>query len=73
MPRWEPIQYAQGYTLALYCDQNRGVLHNNDAKREFAGETFSDCAREARKAGWKIHRRTRTATCPQCVKLKNGK
>lgn len=66
-----PTMYASGYSLDLYCD------HENDAHpkgpvypmrmKEFFGETFADCARQARAAGWKVRKKTRTATCPCCT------
>ena len=77
----EPSQYASGYTLDLYCDyfdgQNNptsaspdGYHGWNEFPHTFTGETFRECAADARKAGWKIHRQTRTATCPHCVRHK---
>ena len=73
--KWKPNQYAGCYTINLYCDVQCGAVNcgHSDIEEpmaEFIGETFAECAREARKAGWQIHRKTRTATCPRCVRLK---
>jgi hypothetical protein len=72
-PTWVPTQYACGYTLDLYCDrQTKEYMHNSDFPHSFFGETFADCARQARARGWVIHRKTRTATCPRCT-IRKGK
>jgi hypothetical protein len=63
-----PLQYASGYRLDLYCDRATradGVHSFGEFPRIFTGETFAECARHARAAGWVIHRATRTATCPR--------
>lgn len=62
------MQYASGYSLDLYCDNPTAHSFNSTAAQSYFGETFSECATEARKDGWKIHRETRTATCPFCVR-----
>lgn len=68
----EPMQYASCYSLDLYCDRlpddpMDDRIHGwNEFPHQFTGETFAECARAARKRGWKIHRKTRTATCPKC-------
>lgn len=67
----EPMQYASGYSLNLYCDTENIDGFNkhgwNEFPRTFTGETFNECAALARKEGWVIHRKTRTATCPKCA------
>lgn len=61
----EPTEYASGYTVDLYC-RNWGRSHEyDDHKETFFGHTFGECAKQARAAGWVIHR-DRTATCPKC-------
>lgn len=72
---------ASGYSLDLYCDNagdgkpggyGYGSPADGHAFRafpaEFYGETWSECARNARAAGWKIDRRERTAICPKCAR-----
>jgi hypothetical protein len=62
-----PLQYAGGYALHLYCDriyQCSGGEHLDD----YLAETFTSCVKQAKSDGWRIHRKTRTATCPNCVK-----
>ena len=59
----KPNWYVGGYSLDLYCDRRHAVP---EIMEKFFGKDFHDCAREARKNGWIIHRRTRTATCPAC-------
>jgi hypothetical protein len=60
-----PTQYASGYSLDLYCDR---VHDRGYSAATFVGQTFADCAKQARFRGWKIHTATRTATCPSCVR-----
>lgn len=62
-------QYASGYTLDLYCDGATTSCADawDTFPHTFFAETFAQCAREAKEKGWKIHPRTRTATCPRCV------
>jgi hypothetical protein len=63
----DPLHYASGYTLDLYCDHHN-TEHEFGRITSYYGNTFSDCARQARADGWKIHRETHTATCPKCVR-----
>ena len=65
-----PLQYAAGYTLDLYCDQNLKPWEHNYEVSIYA-QTFSQCAKEARRRGWKIHKDD-TATCPHCNKKKKS-
>ena len=58
------IPYVGIYTLDLFCDQ----LHDPRVEETFTGQTFSGCCVKARKAGWRINRVTKTATCPDCTK-----
>ena len=58
------IPYIGIYTLDLFCDQ----LHDPRVETTFAGQTFSGCCAKARRAGWRINRGTKTATCPTCTR-----
>lgn len=76
MPRKrdDPLQYASGYSLDLYCDHEytEGECQRhafNEFPHQYNGETFSQCAKAARSQGWKINVRDRTATCPACMKV----
>lgn len=71
--------YDGGYTLHLYCrnyGKGKGTEHMWDAHHArcrifpemYTGETFAECARVAKKDGWKIDKETRTALCPSCKK-----
>jgi hypothetical protein len=60
----DAIRYVGIYTLDLFCDQ----LHDPRIKTTFTGQTFSGCCAKAKRAGWRIHRHTKTATCPTCTK-----
>ena len=77
--KFEPLQFAGCYSLDLYCDvqngaENCGHSDFENKSETFTGETYGECAKEARAAGWKIHSATRTATCPQCLsKMKKAK
>ena len=65
------LQYASGYSVHLYCDHWCGTVDEwhswNEFPHQFIGETWGDCAAQARKHGWLIHTKTRTATCPKCT------
>jgi hypothetical protein len=71
--RQEANQYAGGYSLHLYCDHINEQHDVLEFPHEFGGETFTESARYARKRGWVIHRKTRTATCPKCSTLTGRK
>jgi hypothetical protein len=58
------IPYIGIYTLDLFCDQ----LHDPRVETTFTGQTFSGCCAKARRAGWRINRDSKTATCPACTK-----
>jgi len=62
-----PMHYASGYTLDLYCDHINPRHPFNAFPHTFVGETFAECARQARAKGWDVHHRDRTATCPICL------
>lgn len=62
----EVMQYAGCYSLDLYCDHNSGRHTWKEFPWQITGETFAECTKIAKKRGWKIHRKTRTATCPKC-------
>lgn len=66
--RDKPEHYASGYSMHLYCDHENSRHAFQEFPHEYDGETFAECAKAAKAAGWKIHRKTRTATCPRCVK-----
>lgn len=73
--------FAAGYALDLYCDSagdyspgnpSDGVHDFNEFPHTFDGDSFADCARQARARGWRINRRARTALCPKCSRSANG-
>jgi hypothetical protein len=52
-------QYTGAYVLSLFCDRH--------PKTEvFTGRTFQSCSNAAKRAGWKLHQETKTATCRSC-------
>ena len=59
-----PLRYVGLYMLDLFCDQ----LHEPRVKATFTGQTFSGARVKATRAGWRIHRETKTATCPDCTR-----
>lgn len=63
-------QYASGYTLDLYCDHVNDIHAFDGFPHQFTGETFAQCASQARRRGWKLHYKLRTATCPICSRVK---
>lgn len=60
------MQFAGGYLLHLYCDQNSGRHDFDEFPHHYTGETFAECAKYARGNGWIVRSDTRTATCPKC-------
>lgn len=64
------------YTLDCYCKYNAdhhpwSLLHPGYLD-QYMGTTYADCARQARKHGWTLHK-DGTATCPRCNKeLREG-
>jgi len=72
-PERYPTQYASGYSLDLYCDRRNERHPFRAFPQQFTGETFAECAREARHRGWVIHRKLRTATCPTCTGTRQRK
>jgi hypothetical protein len=57
---------ARGYTLDLYCDDERHCNHRDGPfPDEYVGETFGECAGAARRNGWRINRRTGIVVCPK--------
>ena len=63
-------KWLGGYSLDLYCrfeGKWPDMRHEFDEfPHQYCGETFGECARMARSAGWVIHR-DQTATCPKCA------
>lgn len=67
---------AACYTMDVYCDNSsvgRFIGHScatgetcTSGVAQFAGETYADCAKQARKAGWFIGADKQTAYCPRC-------
>lgn len=62
-----PLNYAAGYTLHLYCDRDIPYYWEHQSNEPFYAESFKACAKEARRKGWVIRLRDRTATCPVCT------
>lgn len=54
---------VDGNCYLSYWTPNTGY---NDVKYEFTGETFMQCVRGARRYGWLIDVKERTAYCPFC-------
>lgn len=61
-----PLRFAGGYDLHLYCDHASDEHDLLEFPHEFYAETGAECRREAREKGWKINQ-DGTATCPKCV------
>lgn len=62
------------YSLDLYCDTRNPAhkLFANYGKNsaDFAGYDRADAVRQARRWGWTINWKDRTARCPLCKKYK---
>jgi hypothetical protein len=62
-----------GYTLDLYCDDPRHTANYRmsigrpgdlSLDAEFTGETYGECARQARRKGWMLSRDGTRCLCP---------
>ncbi len=79
---------VRGYSIDLYCEneQSKVVKHrrttidgtmyfdvnDNGIFFSFAGETYTQCAKQARKVGWVLSRDRSKAICPICAAQPNG-
>lgn len=63
---------ASGYTLDLYCDNETADHPFGYFPQTFFDENKSQCWKDAKKKGWKLDSKNRTAICPLCNK-KNAK
>ena len=64
---------VSGYALDIYCDVAKcrpkwKPANGGSPDAEFTGETYSYCARLAKKAGWRLSRDRQKAVCPACCK-----
>jgi len=59
---------ASGYSMHLYCEIEGAEHGYGDGQAQFDGETWADCARQARQLGWKINKQRRECICSSCVK-----
>lgn len=57
-----------GYTLHLYCDcalcEGRQNVNGSEGAAEYTGETYGECAAQAKAEGWKISRDRGSCTAP---------
>jgi len=53
------------YTLDLSCDAPPPQRHC--ANPTITGRTYAECARAARREGWRLDRQARRAVCPACA------
>lgn len=58
---------ASGYSMDLYCQVNGNQHEYRQGQAQFFGETWTDCAKQARAAGWKIDKAKRECICPKCI------
>lgn len=65
----DPVPYASGYSLHLYCDQVACPRYASGRSNpgEFGGRSLAEALRKAKKRGWRVHG-DRTATCPACLR-----
>lgn len=56
-----------GYSMDLYCD-GKPCRKTAAIQNEFYGQTYTDCSRQAKRAGWRLNRRTGTAYCTKDCK-----
>ena len=59
---------VRGYTLDLYCDCDTVEHPHGEFSHTFIGETYTGCARDAKRSGWRLDKHRGLAMCPECVK-----
>lgn len=66
---------VSGYSIAVYCDCKKCSTESNDDGSYFmphytdaAGESFSDCARQLKYAGWVLHKKDGKCYAPGHLK-----
>lgn len=69
--RSDPIPVIGGYSIDLYCRYETGEFAHDSIEHghgvaSFAGHNEANCLKQARQAGWIIHR-DNTVTCPHCA------
>lgn len=61
---------VSGYSIDLYCDCDdcedgrKKMLYSSCEPTQFGGDTYRDCARQARNSGWKISKDRMTCYAP---------
>lgn len=64
-----PEHWPSGYSVHLYCDHENEEHRFQEFPHEITEyETLRASLAAARKSGWKIDLKERTATCPKCVR-----
>jgi hypothetical protein len=61
---------VSGYSMDLYCDTPPSDKRRHKREtfmHQFTGETYGDCAKQARRTGWRLTRDNR-AICPLCTR-----
>lgn len=59
---------TSGYTMELICDCRRCKSTDNPyeiARTEYAGESYSECAKQAREDGWTLSRNRAYCSAPK--------
>ena len=73
---------AACYSMDLYCENAaKGGPHVkgtcphwwSEFPHVYTGETWGECARQARRDGWKIARNRQLAYCPDCSGKKKSR
>lgn len=61
---------ASGYTLDLYCDNEKKCrdehFYFGVPQGQFLGETWADTVKQAKAAGWYVSKKKRVCYCPEC-------
>jgi hypothetical protein len=63
-----PQFIASGYSLDLYCSYKNAEHKHAEFPHNYSCEDKKDAYKNAKQAGWVIHK-DRTATCPKCAKV----
>ncbi len=55
-----------GYSMHLYCENHENCSSFRGTFQEIGGDNYADCARQAKRTGWRLTADKQKAYCPIC-------